>query len=288
MFPSLVSLLTKNTPLTNHESASLHTIARVPGITELNYEIITPEKRLNAELFYLGFVAKQLTSAPENWEEQAVLDEHPRYKDLCDLYGEPAIVKRKAEEADAGTLRARVTEFTFYMTESDLQIAQQQAKDIAHRQAQDIGNKSEQKKQQAPNLSVNKAQTAQRENANLASTTSDPSYSRPQIINITHLIPRTVDIYNLKGIVCNLFSISFVSCKLIWETDEFDPVGGEDEEGWSVSEDESDSEEREKRKREKREDKSRWVRREMELTDGTREVGFWVEGPKARVRVELR
>ena len=174
------------------------------------------------------------------------------------------------------------------MTESDLQIAQQQAKDIAHRQAQDIGNKSEQKKQQAPNLNANEAQTAQEENANLASTTPNPSCFRPQIIDKTHLIPRTVDIYKLKGIVCNLFSIPFVSCKLIWETDEFDPVGGEDEEGWSVSEDESDSEERRKWKRGKKEDKSRWARREMELTDGTREVGFWVEGPKARVRVELR
>ena len=32
----------------------------------------------------------------------------------------------------------------------------------------------------------------------------------------------------------------------------------------------------------------RWVRREVELLDGTREVGFWIEGREARVRVEWR
>jgi hypothetical protein len=32
--------------------------------------------------------------------------------------------------------------------------------------------------------------------------------------------------------------------------------------------------------------KEKWKRREIELVDGTREVGFWVEGKEARVRVE--
>jgi Leucine-rich repeat (LRR) protein len=102
VFPSLTKLLTKSTPLMNHESASLHTIARLPGITELNYEDITPEKRLNAELFYLGFVAKQLAEGPDRWNEKTILDDHPRYKALCELHGEPAIVKKKAEEDEAG------------------------------------------------------------------------------------------------------------------------------------------------------------------------------------------
>lgn len=83
-----------------------------------------------------------------------------------------------------------------------------------------------------------------------------------------------------------------MSIRLIWETEEWDPVG-EGDGGWSVSEDESDDEaERgvettEKENREKKKEEL-WKRREMELVDGTREVGFFVEGKEARVRVELR
>lgn len=70
----------------------------------------------------------------------------------------------------------------------------------------------------------------------------------------------------------------------------------EEEEGWSVSEEESEEERRVGRRagrkvagrEEKGEEEGRWKRREMELVDGTREVGFFVEGAEARVRVELR
>ena len=74
--------------------------------------------------------------------------------------------------------------------------------------------------------------------------------------------------------------------KLIWETDEWDPVG-EGDGGWSVSEDDSDEESRLQRAARKQKN-DKWARREMELVDGTREVGFLVEGREARVRVELR
>lgn len=104
------------------------------------------------------------------------------------------------------------------------------------------------------------------------------------------LIPLTVDTYCLKGIVTRLFSLPPLECKLIWETGELDPVAGrEDEEGWSVSEDDSDEDGGEKgRLKEKDKDKDRWVQREVELVDGTREVGNLVEGKKVRVRVEAR
>lgn len=100
------------------------------------------------------------------------------------------------------------------------------------------------------------------------------------------LIPRTIDVYRLKGIVGQLFDIRPMSMKLIWETEEWDPVGEEDG-GWSVSEDESDEKSRSESTARKSEN-DKWARREMELVDGTREVGFFVEGKQARVRVELR
>lgn len=116
-------------------------------------------------------------------------------------------------------------------------------------------------------------------------------------------IPRTVNIYRLKGIVATLFAIRPASVKLIWETDEWDPVRREDEDedeedegGWSVSEDDDDEgsdnnnngERKVKVERGREREKERWKRREMELVDGTREVGFFIEGKEARVRVEVR
>ena len=118
-----------------------------------------------------------------------------------------------------------------------------------------------------------------------ATTAQEDSSADALVVEKRKLIPRTVDVYRLKGIVGQLFGIRPLSVKLVWETEEWDPVG-EGDGGWSVSEDGSD-EERVERKEERREGVS-WVRREMELVDGTREVGFFVEGKVARVRVEVR
>ncbi len=74
-------------------------------------------------------------------------------------------------------------------------------------------------------------------------------------------------------------------------------MGGR-EAGWSVSEDDSEDEDENQRDKrrgkrrgsggERRGEREGWRRREMELADGTREVGFFVEGGEARVRVEVR
>jgi hypothetical protein len=180
------------------------------------------------------------------------------------------------------TLRARVTEFTFYIKDSDLAKAQQQTHDIQNQtqtQSHDLNI--------PPTKSTNPTQTSKETKPPTSPKPKTPT-STPKLLQKTKLIPRTIDIYRLKGIVSTLFSIPFLSFKLIWETDEFDPAAGEEEGGWSVSEDESDEEELVRRKREGKDDRRRWVRREVELVDGTREVGFWVEGGEAKVRVELR
>lgn len=85
-----------------------------------------------------------------------------------------------------------------------------------------------------------------------------------------------------------------MSLKLVWETGEWDPIAGTDD-----SDEDSDLEhdvasvggerEEEGRGEEKEDkDKGRWVQREEELVDGTKNVGFWVEGREARVRIEMR
>lgn len=102
-------------------------------------------------------------------------------------------------------------------------------------------------------------------------------------------VPRSVDVYRMKGIVGLLFGIRPLGCRLVLETGEWDPVKGE-EEGWSCSEEEDDVNESgaEKDSVMYEKEEGKWVRREMELADGTKDVGFWVDGREARVRVELR
>lgn len=102
----------------------------------------------------------------------------------------------------------------------------------------------------------------------------------------TQEIPRGFDIYRIKGIVGKLFGLRPLGLRLIWETGEWDPVAGyEDEE--EDSEDEEDSDTVDATVESHRE-MGKWMRREVELEDGTRQVGFCLDGMEARVRVELR
>lgn len=166
-----------------------------------------------------------------------MLEEHPRYAELCEVYGDPAIPRDERGDLVAGTLEAMIVKFTFYLIDKEGKVVAEKKKDI----------------------------------------------------------PRSVDVYRVKGIVGLLFGIRPLGCKLVWETGVWDPVKGE-EEGWSCSEEEDeggdeggDDEsglERDKVMREN--EKGKWVRREMELEDGIKDVGFWVDGREARVRVELR
>lgn len=261
-FPALKSLLTTHTPLNNFPSSKLLTIGRLPTLTELNYSPITTAERQNAELYYLSTIAKQLGAAANLTEEMQIIKEHPHWIELCKIHGEPIVERKSTEQYAADTLGARLTEFTFYMTGIDLEAGrkeswQYEGDGIEGLHPLDIDQPSD-------------------------------------FLSKVQLIPRTVDVYRLKGIVGRLFGIRPMSCKLVWETGEWDPVGGQEDEGWSVSEDESDSggedisNPKDVREHHRERNKTKWERREMELVDGTREVGFWVEGKTARVRVELR
>jgi tubulin-specific chaperone E len=108
-------------------------------------------------------------------------------------------------------------------------------------------------------------------------------------------IPKGFDIYQVKGIVGRLFGLRPLSLRLIWETGEWDPVAGfEDQE--EDSEDDDPTEDIQIHRNEVAQDanvemnneKGRWMRREVELEDGTRQIGFWIDGMEAKVRVELQ
>lgn len=106
----------------------------------------------------------------------------------------------------------------------------------------------------------------------------------PDPIIKTQRLPRNFDNYRIKGIVGRIFGLRPFQLRLIWETGEWDPVAGDEAEedegedgGTTIDGVHVDSVVKEK-----------WARRDVELVDGTREVGFWIEGREARVRVELR
>ncbi|KAL1964702.1 hypothetical protein VTN77DRAFT_6728 [Rasamsonia byssochlamydoides] len=247
-------------PMTVDEAFML-TLARLGNLQTLNYSKISQQDRTNGELYYLSLIGKELSAYPQS-EEKNILSKHPRFMELCEIYGEPTI-KRATDASQSVTINprsvaARLVKFKFYLSLSSPLTAD---------------NHAERKREQ------------------------------------TCEIPRTFDIYRIKAIVSRLFALPPLKFRLIWETDEWDPVeevniGGEE---WdSGSDDDDDQEEdvrvvRQEASRETgsgsgkmqasvmtKEDGSKFIKREVELADSTRQVGFWFDDNlrEATVRIE--
>jgi hypothetical protein len=229
--------------VTKTDEAYMLLVARMPALTSLNFSNITTADRADAEMFYLSRIARQLAAVPESAEGE-VLARHPRWAELCELYGEPAVVRQR--ELNPMFLEARLINVEFYFP-----------------------------------------------GAGQAGAASDgEAAEKKRVVQI----PKSFDIYAVKGIVGKLFGLSPLKLRLIWETGEWDPVAGFDE-----AEDSSDEEELEA-EWERREEMGapptdaphlaskggRWVKREVELKDGPRQLGYCVDGIEARVRVERR
>lgn len=108
-------------------------------------------------------------------------------------------------------------------------------------------------------------------------------------------VPKGFDIYAVKGIAGKLFGAKPLSLRLIWETGEWDPVAGFDDEVEDSSGDEEELSAVDEREVARPGDNSqqggkagKWVKREVELPDGPRQLGFCVDGLEAKIRVELR
>ncbi|KAL1857236.1 hypothetical protein Plec18167_004713 [Paecilomyces lecythidis] len=272
LFPGLKSLRISDNPLYDQpvapsnvtnlpekpmtvEEAFMLTLARLRDLESLNYSKITPQERTNGELYYLSLIGKELSAHPES-AEKSILANHPRYSELCRLYGEPLI--RRVLDASKGdvnprSVAARLIRFTFYLPASSLQ----------------------------------------------SSTSESGSHSRRQH---THEIPRTFDVYRVKAIVSRVFNLTPLGFRLIWETEEWDPVDEADtglDEWDSSDDDEPDTLESENQRLSKdviasdrvmtREDGNKFVKREVELVDSTRQVGYWFNDDlkEANVRVEV-
>ena len=128
------------------------------------------------------------------------------------------------------------------------------------------------------------------------SETVNPDFLEARLIDFTFYAPSTAqekrmeipkgfDVYKVKGIVGRAFEVAPLSLRLVWETGEWDPVAGyEDEEN---SDDEDDDAQTINDNGSTSKDKGKWMKREVEIEDGTRQIGFCVDGTEVKVRVEL-
>ncbi|KAJ5597693.1 hypothetical protein N7537_007777 [Penicillium hordei] len=106
-------------------------------------------------------------------------------------------------------------------------------------------------------------------------------------------IPGSFDTYQVKALVSRFFGLPAFGFRLVWETDEWDPV--EKEDGYEgVVEWDEDSEDGDRfdigsgiETTGDGPDKSRFVRREVELVDSTRDIGFLFQGEVGEVRIRV-
>lgn len=111
--------------------------------------------------------------------------------------------------------------------------------------------------------------------------------NQEEVVERKKEIPKGFDIYRIKGIVGKLFDIKPLYVRLIWETGEYDPVAGYEEEEEYSSDDEDGDTVTARAFEPASKDKGKWMKREVEIEDTTRQVGYCVEGIEARVRVEV-
>ncbi|PHH72305.1 hypothetical protein CDD82_6045 [Ophiocordyceps australis] len=220
------------------EESHMMTVARLGRLKSVNFTQVRQGDRANAEMFYLSRIARQLAAVPEA-AEHTVLARHPRYAELCEIYGAPDILRR--DQVNPSFLEARLVTVAFY-----------------------CGAKG------------------------------------PKTVRI----PRSFDIYAVRGIAGKLFRLSPLKIRLVWETGEWDPVAGYDEAECGSDADDADDghtghvgsrsppcrlgESRHEGGIEEARDKSgRWVKREAELTDGPKQLGYCVDGHDVKIRLEV-
>jgi hypothetical protein len=222
LFSSLRSA--DNKPLTSADGYML-TIARLPQLSTLNYSKITDKERLNSETYYLSQIGKELSLSPQE-KEKEILVSHPRWRELCEEYGEPKVERQEASTIDPNSLAARLLACSVYSPLA-------------------------------------------------AGNTNLPNEENPLVVEI----PKSCSIYKVHGILGRRLGVEPLRLRLILETGEKDRV---DMATWhGVEEWDSDEEDAEEVGEE-------WKEREEELVGGTRPLGTFVDGAKARIRVEIK
>ncbi|RPB28447.1 RNI-like protein [Terfezia boudieri ATCC MYA-4762] len=101
-FPDVEGLRITHNPLyevpgMGSDEAHMLTVGRLNWkVRLLNFTTITIQERTNAELYYLGRIAKEMAEVAEGEEEELIVRQHPRWNELCKAHGKP-IVNRSLE-----------------------------------------------------------------------------------------------------------------------------------------------------------------------------------------------
>ncbi|KAF8458977.1 hypothetical protein BGX38DRAFT_1084780 [Terfezia claveryi] len=101
-FPDVEGLRITHNPLyevpgMGSDEAHMLTVGRLSWkVRLLNFTTITIQERTNAELYYLGRIAKEMAEVAQGEEEELIVRQHPRWNELCKAHGRP-IVNRSLE-----------------------------------------------------------------------------------------------------------------------------------------------------------------------------------------------
>ncbi|KAF3309491.1 hypothetical protein TWF173_010867 [Orbilia oligospora] len=99
-FPNLEALRISHNPLygtsdarTLTEKSYQITVGRLGRlVTSLNYSVITPAERADAELFYISTIVKELSGKPAE-QEAEILSHHTKWQELQTIHGEQTITR---------------------------------------------------------------------------------------------------------------------------------------------------------------------------------------------------
>ena len=272
-------------PAQPSDSSYYLTLARLPNLKTLNYTNITTRDREEGEIYYLSVAEKrigQLLASPPLSNESAielVTKTYPLYSTLCTKYDRPNILESplltptldsktgpfSGPKYAPGTLGARLVTTTFYILPSRSQ----------------------------PD----------------SKPTSSTILRSQQSYFLRRPLPPSMSVYTLKSLLSRHFGLAPLSFKLIYETGELDPInetttklglgkeGWEDWGDWDVDvrpEQRSEHAKGEPVAEEKwidhilHRDGVRWRKREIEILDGMRGWGDYLENGvrEATIRIE--
>ncbi|MCJ1443457.1 MAG: hypothetical protein MMC23_003955 [Stictis urceolatum] len=251
-FPSLTTLRLSRNPFfaaLPPDDAHMLSLARLPRISTLNFSDIGPEERENAEMYYLSKIAAELGAVREE-DAGSVLVEHPLWEELCRKYGEPVVKRAVVGEARPGTLGARLI-----------------------RCAVRMGGKGEGEGQGKEGEKGENGRGGE---------------SRVAVVVVA---PKTVNVYVLKSLIGERFGLKTARFRIVWETGEWDPVrtaklGKDDDARFEVGDVFENEEKHDGKTKDADESRGRFMRREVEIVEGSSSLGFWIEGLEASLRIE--
>ncbi|KAL9607362.1 MAG: hypothetical protein Q9167_007717 [Letrouitia subvulpina] len=206
----------------------------------LKLNVITTAVRQNAELAYLNSIASEIVAMPTLEGKDRIKGAlNPRFAELCAKYGEPDILSQSTKAAVAAA---------------------------AANGGEEDGKSVFSPKTLGARLLV-------------CNFYMEDKAEAGGMIRKTKEVPKTVDIYRLKGIAGRLFGMNPVRFSLVWERDERLESPDRLDDYNAVGDGAADWDER-------MNDGAVYNARFVSLREGSQEIGFYIEDREANIRVK--